>query len=244
MNKDKISGFRLFLWFLYLSCIIIYFYYFFDGWRFYTTAINARPRLEEYHLLKPGGLRRHGFGVIGSAMILIMLLYSVRKQIRIFKWTGSITYWLDSHIFLGIFGPLLIILHSAFKVHGLVAVSFYSMLVVAFSGVLGRYLYLQIPRNIKGQELTKTELQNLDHELTSQLQEKFDFDKDLLNEIRALALKTDILEKNILTFFRIVLKNDFNHWLIFNKIKRELKSAEVPSRYVHAILKLAKQKKD
>src|SRR3972149_5148655 len=66
---------------------------------------------------------------------------------------GPLGRWLDVHIFFGLVGPALVILHSAFKVQGLVALSFWSMIAVAASGVLGRYLYLQIPRNLQGDAL-------------------------------------------------------------------------------------------
>ncbi len=98
-------------------------------------------------------------GVIGSAMMLVMLLYSARKRLDSWQKWGSIASWLDIHIFFGIFGPLFVILHSTFKVNGLVAISFYSMIAVALSGILGRYLYLQIPRNIRGHELSIQDLE-------------------------------------------------------------------------------------
>ena len=146
------SKFRVFLFALYLFSAVAYGYLIRNGLSYYRTPVNERPRHQAYKTFKPGGSYGHGYGVIGSAMMLLMLLYSARKRIDFFKRFGPITHWLDIHIYLGIWGPLLIILHSSFKVHGLIAVSFYSMLAVALSGVLGRYLYLQIPRNIRARK--------------------------------------------------------------------------------------------
>ena len=63
--------------------------------------------------------------------MLLMLLYSVRKRVGFLRRLGPLSRWLDGHIFLGVFGPLLVMLHSSFKVQGLVALSFWSMVAVA-----------------------------------------------------------------------------------------------------------------
>ena len=109
----------------------------------------------------------HKLGIAGSSMMVLMLLYSVRKRVGALRRAGPLRRWLDGHIFLGVFGPLLVVLHSTFKVQGLVALSFWSMVVVATSGVLGRFLYLQIPRTRAGEELALAELEAQDRELSS-----------------------------------------------------------------------------
>ncbi len=90
--------------------------------------------------------------------MVVMLAYSLRKRVRWFRW-GSLRSWLNFHMFLGIYGPLLVILHSTFRVHGLVALSFWSMVVVAVSGFVGRYLYVHIPRRRDGAERALEEVQ-------------------------------------------------------------------------------------
>ena len=68
------------------------------------------------------------------------------------------------------------VLHSTFKVHGLVAFSFWSMVLVALSGVLGRYLYLQIPRTRAGEEIALAELERMDRGLSERLRDRFGLD--------------------------------------------------------------------
>jgi hypothetical protein len=123
------------------------------GWSFYRLDEHLRPRHADYARLTSGGSWGHWFGIVGSILIGLLLLYVVRKRWRAMDRTGSLRLWLDIHIWMGITGPLLIVLHSAFKVGGLVSISFWSMSAVALSGVLGRYLYLQIPRDERGEEL-------------------------------------------------------------------------------------------
>jgi hypothetical protein len=78
-----------------------------------------------------------------------------------------------------------VILHSSFKVQGLVALSFWSMVMVALSGVLGRYLYLQIPRTRAGDQLSLAEVEALNADLTRRLREELG--EDPLKELESLA---------------------------------------------------------
>jgi hypothetical protein len=78
-------------------------------------------------------------------------------------------------------------LHSGFKVQGLVALSFWSMIVVASSGVLGRYLYLQIPRTRAGEALALAEIERQDQELSQRLRASFGLGEAELGRIDALV---------------------------------------------------------
>jgi hypothetical protein len=82
-------------------------------------------------------------GCLGFGLMVIMNLYTVRKRFQPFRQYGKLQAWLDFHIFCGILGPILIVFHANFKVTGLVAISFWSMVIAGSSGVLGRYFYMQ-----------------------------------------------------------------------------------------------------
>jgi hypothetical protein len=164
---------KIYLQVFYVLSFLVIIWFLFDGFSFYKTAYNQRPRHEDYRLLRPAGDFGHGVGIIGTLMMLFMLLYSVRKRTKFFRAWGHLSNWLDIHIYFGIIGPLLIIIHTSFKVQGLVAVSFWSMMAVAVSGILGRYLYLQIPRTDYGDELSDNQLKEIlsnapDIELTAE----------------------------------------------------------------------------
>jgi hypothetical protein len=139
-----------------------------DGRAYYRASYGDRPHLPERHAFDSGGTRGHGYGIVGAFLILVMQLYSLRKRTRRFNGLGTPAQWLQVHICFGIVGPLLVVLHSAFRVQGLVAVSFWSMVAVALSGVFGRYLYQQIPRNLAGQELSMQEIAALERSLAAQ----------------------------------------------------------------------------
>lgn len=157
------------------------------GADFYRTPILERAHHEGYWQWKAGGSIGHKLGIAGSSMMVLMLLYSLRKRVGALRRAGALTRWLDVHIYLGVFGPLLVVLHSTFKVQGLVALSFWSMVVVALSGVLGRYLYLQIPRTRAGEELALAELEAQDRDLSTQLRTRFGLDESQLARLDALV---------------------------------------------------------
>jgi hypothetical protein len=157
------------------------------GADFYRTPLLERAHHDGYWHWKAGGSIGHKLGVAGTSMMVVMLLYSVRKRVGALRRAGPLPRWLDVHIFLGVFGPLLVVLHSTFKVQGLVALSFWSMVVVASSGVLGRYLYQQIPRTRAGEELALAELEAQDRDLSAELRTRFGLDERQLAQLDALV---------------------------------------------------------
>jgi hypothetical protein len=157
------------------------------GFDFYRTPLLERAHHDGYWRWKAGGSIGHKLGITGSSMMVLMLLYSVRKRLGALRRLGALSRWLDAHIYLGVFGPLLVVLHSSFKVQGLVALSFWSMVVVVASGVLGRYLYLQIPRTRAGEERALAELEAEDGDLSEQLRTTFRLDAGQLARLDALV---------------------------------------------------------
>ena len=83
-------------------------------------------------------------GIAGFGLILVTNFYIVRKRFSIFNKWGKLFNWLNFHIFCGMMGPILILFHTDMKFGGVVALSFWSMAIVAISGVLGRYFYMQV----------------------------------------------------------------------------------------------------
>ncbi len=98
-------------------------------------------------------------GIIGSLMMLLLLLYPLRKRARFLRGLGRVPAWFRSHMFLGILGPTLILLHSNFRVGSLnAAVALFFMLTIVASGIIGRYLFAKIHMGLYG---TKAEIQQI-----------------------------------------------------------------------------------
>ena len=85
-------------------------------------------------------------GWSGISVMLATNLYIFRKRFEFMQGWGALANWLNFHIFCGLLGPTFIVFHSNFQVRGLVAVSFWSMMISVASGVVGRYFYQQLAR--------------------------------------------------------------------------------------------------
>jgi len=133
-----------------------------DGISYYKTSIDERVYHPSHAVLKPSGNTGHGIGIAGSlCMIIGMASYMARKRYRFLSRLGALKYWLEFHIFLCTLGPVLVLFHTAFKFGGLVAISFWSMVAVFISGIIGRFIYIQIPHNIDGRELSLAEIRDM-----------------------------------------------------------------------------------
>jgi len=109
---------------------------------------------------KPSSGFGYYLGLVGGVMLLLMLLYPVRKHMRIARSWGPQRYWFMVHMIFGISAPVLILFHTTFHVKSLnAAVAFYSMLLVVASGIIGRFIYKRIHQGLYGQKLNLDELQ-------------------------------------------------------------------------------------
>jgi len=157
------------LWTLHLASFAAVAALFGWGRAYYALPLVARPRHELHWQLKPGGEIGLLYGIAGATLMVLMLTYSLRKRVGLLQRAGRLGVWLDLHIWCGVTGPLLIALHSAGKVGGLIAIAFWSMVAVALSGLLGRFLYAQIPRTAAGDQISLEEARRLDAELAEAL---------------------------------------------------------------------------
>ncbi len=111
-------------------------------------------------VLKAGSGVGYYFGYVGGVMMLLMLLYPIRKHAAWARGWGPLRYWFMMHMVFGIGGPTLVLFHSTFHVKSLnAAVALYSMLLVAVSGVIGRFIYKRVHHGLYGRQSNLGELQ-------------------------------------------------------------------------------------
>lgn len=109
------------------------------------------------------GLFGHTIGAIGFILMLMTeILYSLRKHSRLARW-GRMSNWLRFHIFTGIVGPYLVLLHTSWKFNGLAGITLFLTIVIVISGFIGRYLFTAIPRNPDGLEINVEQNSGLRH---------------------------------------------------------------------------------
>ncbi len=101
----------------------------------------------------------YALGIIGSLLILILLLYPLRKRYRILKVLGPVKNWFRVHMMLGVIGPIAILYHSNFALGSVNSTAaLLSMLLVAGSGLVGRFLYAKIHKGLYGRKTSLKEL--------------------------------------------------------------------------------------
>lgn len=233
---------RLFLFFLFFLAILSISTILVRNINYYVLPDEERPFHERYDQLKPSGVESLGYGVIGTAMIIIgVTSYSSRKRIRALNQVGKIKYFLEFHIFLCLLGPMLVLFHTTFKFGGIVAVSFWSMTAVAMSGIVGRYLYVQIPKGIEGNEIDIRELEQSSVTLRGQLTEQFGLDEVDLKKIDALAFpkQQSVSIVSLLFFF---VAGDITMRSRLKKIIRHLHSREVDRPTAHRVVAVASER--
>ena len=197
-------------------------YLIYTGYTYYNTPLEERFYHPRHDWFKPSGIYGQGLGIIGTFMIVFgVAIYIARKRYGFLSKYIRLKYLLEFHIFLCTLGPILILFHTAFKFGGIVSIAFWSMVAVVLSGVVGRFIYIQIPRTIEGRELSLNEVKDMKINLTNVLGEKFN-------------LKNNIVEK-IVSF-----TNDEN---IPVNLKKLLKRNDVPKKERISILKMVKNEK-
>jgi len=122
-------------------------------------AILIGWRLSRHELITP----KHGFGYmlgpLGVILIVIVMIYPLRKRMRTWGQIWPIKRWFQVHMFLGVVGPLLILFHSNFHLGALNSnVALFSVLIVSGSGIIGKYFYGRIHRSLYGERTCLVEL--------------------------------------------------------------------------------------
>lgn len=211
----------------------------FYGIDYYSTNLEERFFHEKNAVLKPSGFIGHGIGILGSVLILTGVFgYMARKRIRRLSRIGYLKYWLEFHIFLCTLGPVLVLFHTSFKFGGLVSVSFWSMVAVVVSGIIGRFIYLQIPRTIEGRELSLNELNRRKQDFYVELEKDYRLDTEILS-LLTVSLNSKTEPGKINVFTRIVRRVQFESKLI-KEVKSKLKNKNIPQKNLRAIIRVIK----
>jgi hypothetical protein len=98
-------------------------------------------------------------GIVGASLMATLLLYPLRKRVRFMHWLGPTRHWFRMHIVFGVLGPILILYHSNFSLGSLNdTVALACTLLVAVSGLVGRYVYAKVYVDLDGHRATLEQL--------------------------------------------------------------------------------------
>jgi hypothetical protein len=166
---DSDRSHRIRLYALYILAIATNLAIFIYGFDYYKLAAVDRPFSPKHHMLRPSGPIGLYLGFLGVSLFVGIFLYPIRKHWAWLATKGKTRHWLDIHVLMGLTAPFIIAFHSTLKFRGIAGMAFWIMFAVSASGVVGRYLYAQIPRRVTTAELTMKELQELQEQLAQQL---------------------------------------------------------------------------
>jgi hypothetical protein len=190
--------------------ILVTVYCIYTGYSYYETPLEERFYHPRHTWFKPSGAYGHGLGIIGTLMILVgVSIYIARKRYNILAKQIRLKYLLEFHIFLCTLGPILVLFHTAFKFGGIVSIAFWSMVAVVLSGVIGRFIYNQIPRTIEGRELTLSEVKNMKTDLAEALDEQFQLDQNVRQHIINIANSEKSSSKNLKQLKKLLSSQSF-----------------------------------
>lgn len=212
-----------------LITVAVTIYLAYTGYDYYSTPLHERFYHPRHDWFKPSGAYGHGIGIIGTLLILFgVSIYIARKRYKFLSKWIRLKYLLEFHIFLCSLGPILILFHTAFKFGGIVSIAFWSMVAVVLSGVIGRFIYIQIPRTIEGRELSLKEVKAMQTDVSEVLQEKFKLEPQVIQ-----------------LFVHFTQENDEPNQKkpSVAKLKNALQNQQVPKEEQKHILKMAKHEK-
>jgi thioredoxin reductase/Pyruvate/2-oxoacid:ferredoxin oxidoreductase delta subunit len=119
------------------------------AWRgldYYPLSRVERLRSPLHKVLRAAGPWGIKVGIAATLFMLSNFLYALRKRGRLLKGWGDIRGWLDFHVFVGFMSPLVVAFHAAFQANNALATSTAgALLVVMFTGVIGRYIFGLVP---------------------------------------------------------------------------------------------------
>ena len=204
-------------WYLLLALMIVF------GWL-----------ISEHKLITPEEGVGYWLGIVGGSMMLLLLLYPLRKRLRILQMAGATKHWFRLHMVFGLLGPLLILYHSNFSLGSFNGrVAFYAMLLVAGSGIIGRHFYAGIHRGLYGR---KTNLRELQADLAGAIENSRGLAKIMPRLVRRLGTLTAELQDDAVRHtvgIRRSLKWTLTHSIVRASLlltaRRELRAAAMAS---------------
>jgi hypothetical protein len=152
-------------------------------------------------------------------MIGAEVLYTWRKMQK-GSGMGKMRIWLQMHIIIGLIGPYLVLLHSAWRLNGLAGGVMLLMFLMVASGFLCNYIYPVLPRNIEGAELSLPEIEAQIADANAKLQT---WESEHPVAVAMLGQQLKMLIENVPSGDTVsVLERAFLSWRYHRQLRQEL----------------------
>jgi len=187
--------------------------------------VGWQKRVEE-NLIAESGLG-YALGIIGASLMILLLTYPLRKRARFMRNTGPVKQWFRVHMIMGVIGPVCIMFHANFSLGSTNSnFALFAMLLVAGSGLIGRYIYSKVHYGLYGGQVTLTSLRNDNDLARRKLSAEFAFAPQLRNQLK--SFEEEILSashsplKRVLNWLTIGMRVRLTRWRLNTFIKRAL----------------------
>ncbi len=167
----------------------------------------------------------HSLGIFGFVLMLMTeTLYTLRKRTRSARW-GRMSFWLKFHIFTGLVGPYMVLLHSSWKFNGLAGIVMLLTLIIVASGFIGRYIYTAIPRTADGVEVASSELEEQIKASEAELQRWLNARTATANSLPKYLITTEEKERTQFFFLFGYIFLEWAHRIQWRQQKRRMDTA-------------------
>lgn len=214
------------------------------GIDYYASPLGERMRHDLHAVLRPSGDVGQTAGVLTFAGFLFLWLYPLRKRLGgAARWAGGVARWLEVHIVVGLTLPLLGAVHAAWRFDGIIGLGYWAMLIVAASGVIGRYVYARIPRDRSGLELGAEELAQQRRQLLLELTQVTGLEREVVESILA-ADPVPARGSNVVSTLSRMVQDDLLRRRAVATLSARLKSlehVEVDAQKLRTVAALARR---
>lgn len=211
------GGFRVLLWTVGVGAI---------AWVLYRLALLPQ--------LAASTGAGYYIGIVGASLMLLLFTYPLFKRVQAVRSIGSAKFWFRLHMVCGLAGPAFIIVHSGLQMRSLNAAwAFWSMVVVATSGVIGRFLYRGIHRGMHGELETAQSLAIAVTEASRSVDKIVPRDAAVSQEIAAYAKRCEYLANAPALASAAALTLPLSRFVLQRHVRATLKQAELsPERSI------------
>lgn len=158
-------------------------------------------------------------GILGGTLMLILLLYPISKRVKqLTRWI-PIRYWFGIHMMLGVLGPVMILFHSNFQLGSInSSIALISMVLVAGSGLIGRYIYTHIHHGLYGARISLNELKLETENNHLELLKLYSMNEKINSRLRKMEARLMQAHSNIMISLLHVISSAFNA----HRLKRQV----------------------
>jgi len=193
------------------------------GAPYYRLSLGERVRSPLHPWLRPSGVIGQSAGLLALLIFIFLWLYPFRKKYKWLAFTGSVGRWLDIHILAAIGLPLLLAVHASWRFDGVVGLGYFAMLIVCASGVVGRYLYVRIPRSRSGVASSREEVAVERRTLITEIAAATGLDPFVVE--RTLSVSGASGSTSILGTLQHLVSDDITRWRLTRALRRRLQEA-------------------